>query len=314
MAKQLLLLLSAMFLAIFLLNYVTSVNNIRSYLEFESGVHAQDTANSLGLSLSHYINDKTDPTLDTMINSVFDSGYYQQVVLADYYGKELIRKTNPTTYDVVPSWFTKLLLMNTATAVTEVSSGWQNDGALSLTINLGIGYLKLWEQAKQALYYSLASIIVPLTVLYLVLALVLRLLARINHFAFDIADGNYEIMQPLPWTAEVRNIAKSMNFMSAKIKQVIGNLNTRLDRLTHHLRADELTGLDTRATFDVDVLAKLNSRDHGLVFIIYLDDLGQFAQSRGDELTDRLLVTFASATGNATVAAYRFRDADRHAR
>jgi EAL domain-containing protein (putative c-di-GMP-specific phosphodiesterase class I)/GGDEF domain-containing protein len=317
MAKQLLLLLSALFLAIFLLNYVTSVNNIRSYLEFESGIHAQDTANSLGLSLSHYIVDNTDPMLDTMINSVFDSGYYQEVILADPLGKELIRKTNPTTYDVVPAWFTRLLPMKTATATSEISSGWRNGGTLSVAINPGIGYLKLWEQAKQALYYSVASFVVALGALYIVLALVLRSLARIDRFALDVADGRYEILQPLPWTTEVRNVATSMNLMSAKIKLVIGSLNTRLDQLTHNLRADELTGLDIRATFDTDMKEKFMSRGHGFVFVIHLNELGQFANSRGDEVTDRLLCEFAEclrkvadSTQTATLTVYRFRGAE----
>ena len=317
LAKQLLLLLSAMFLAIFILNYVASVNNIRGYLEFESEVHAQDTANSLGLSLSHYIIDKTDPILETMINSVFDSGFYQQVVLVDARGNELIRKTNPTSYDDVPQWFTQLLPMNTATAQTEVSSGWQIGGTLSVTINPGIGYLKLWGQAKQALYYSLVSFVVAFGILYVVLALVLRSLARLDRFALDVAEGHYEALEPLPWTSEIRNVAKSMNLMSAKIKAVIGNLNSRLDQLTHHLRADELTGLDTRSTFDTDVKEKLMSRGKGYVFIIHLDELGGFAKSRGDDIADQLLAEFANclrefgeSNKHAKVKAYRFRGAE----
>jgi len=44
LSKQLMLLISLMFLAIFALNFYISINNIKSYLQVESEITAQDTA------------------------------------------------------------------------------------------------------------------------------------------------------------------------------------------------------------------------------------------------------------------------------
>ena len=60
--KQLFILIAVIFLAIFTVNFITSVNNTRSYLEIEAEIHAQDTATSLGLSLSpHMTAGENDP-------------------------------------------------------------------------------------------------------------------------------------------------------------------------------------------------------------------------------------------------------------
>lgn len=53
--KQLLLLVSGLFCMIFSINYVVSVKNTMEYLEVQSKIHAQDTATSLGLSLSPHL-------------------------------------------------------------------------------------------------------------------------------------------------------------------------------------------------------------------------------------------------------------------
>ena len=86
LSKQLLILISALFLMIFSVNFVLSVNNIRDYLEGESQIHAQDTATSLGLSLSPYMVDNKDPVIEMMMNAIFDRGYYKEIQLVDVNG------------------------------------------------------------------------------------------------------------------------------------------------------------------------------------------------------------------------------------
>ena len=317
LSKQLIALLSAMFLAIFAVNYVTSVNNIRSYLQNESEIHAQDTATSLGLSLSGFIIDPQDPMLETLINSIFDSGYYREILLEDPAGKELVRKTNPKTFAVIPAWFTNLLPMETAKASSEISSGWTIGGVIHVTIHPGIGYLKLWEQAKRAFYYSVAAFAVSLVLLFLVLRLVLRPLERIDRFAHAIADGKFGTLDPLPWTKEIRNVAVSMNMMSTKIQGVINNLNAKLEAMTTRLRVDELTGLETKSTFETAMKEQLMVKGAGYFFVLRIDELGEFARQKGNETADRFVKAFAECLARAgegaqgiDVKSYRFMGAE----
>ncbi|MEO1897527.1 MAG: LapD/MoxY N-terminal periplasmic domain-containing protein [Cycloclasticus sp.] len=105
LSKQLLSLILALFLMIFSVNFMLSVENIRSYLEGESQIHAQDTATSLGLSLSPYLVDEKDPVLETMMNAIFDRGYYKEIKLVNVEAEPLVTLTNDKNVETVPDWF-----------------------------------------------------------------------------------------------------------------------------------------------------------------------------------------------------------------
>ncbi|MBT4348475.1 MAG: GGDEF domain-containing protein, partial [Methylococcales bacterium] len=79
--KQLLVLVSCLFCMIFSVNYAVSVHNTMEYLEVESKIHAQDTATSLGLSLSPHLVAEDVSVVETMMNSIFDRGYYKEINL-----------------------------------------------------------------------------------------------------------------------------------------------------------------------------------------------------------------------------------------
>ena len=157
--KQLLLLISAIFVVIFAVNFWTSVTNMRDYLVSESEIHAQDTATSLGLSLAPYIADPKDPLVERMMAAIFDRGYYKEIKLLDMEDKVMIAKSNPESYEGVPPWFIQWLPMKTASAMTEISSGWNLAGKLYVTINPGNSYQKLYAQAKKALSSSLMAFV-----------------------------------------------------------------------------------------------------------------------------------------------------------
>jgi hypothetical protein len=165
LSKQLMLLIAMMFLAIFALNFYISINNIKEYLQVESEITAQDTATSLGLSLSPHMYAEDDGILETMVNTIFDRGYYLEILLEGAGGKELVRKTNPKTFEQVPDWFVEWLPMETATARSEISTGWTVAGRVHVTVHPGIGYLKLWQQAQKTLVYSAVALVFFLVVL-----------------------------------------------------------------------------------------------------------------------------------------------------
>jgi EAL domain-containing protein (putative c-di-GMP-specific phosphodiesterase class I) len=83
LAKQLYIIISFLFLAIFVGNFTITVQNTKEYLEEESYVKAQDTATSLGLLLSKYISDKNDAEISLIIKAVSDRGFYKEVKLVD---------------------------------------------------------------------------------------------------------------------------------------------------------------------------------------------------------------------------------------
>ena len=299
LSKQLMLLIAMMFLAIFALNFYISINNIKEYLQVESEITAQDTATSLGLSLSPHMYAEDDGILETMVNTIFDRGYYLEILLEGAGGKELVRKTNPKTFEQVPDWFVEWLPMETATARSEISTGWTVAGRVHVTVHPGIGYLKLWQQAQKTLVYSAVALVFFLVVLVFIVRLVLIPLGRIERLALSIADGNFDTIDPLPWTAEIRNVAVSMNLMSGKIEGVIRSLNARLEEVGDRMRLDEVTGLEMRATFETEMKQRFMSDGKGFVFLVRIDELGEFASTHSNAEVDAFIKGFVEAVRKA---------------
>jgi len=311
--KQLFILIAIIFLVIFTVNFITSVNNTRSYLEIEAEIHAQDTATSLGLSLSpHMTAGENDPLLLTMINAIFDRGYYKQIRLVNAKGEELVNSENPGAFESVPTWFIKILPMKTATAETEISSGWTIAGTLFVTINPGYAYLKLYEQAQNALLYSLIAYVFFNILVYFLLRLILIPLKMIEQLAKDIGNGSFNTINKLPWTTEIKNVTISMNFMSGKIKQIIEKLTEKLDKAGQQLQLDVLTKLKNKSCFDGDMKNQLISHAEGYVIFIRIDNLGAFSKDKGRDVIDFFLVEFAKTLEESIegikhdVSVYRF--------
>ena len=306
LSKQLLILLSFVFFIVFSASFILSVGNIKNYLEVQSEFHVQDTATSLGLSISPYMVDEKDPMIRTMMNAIFDMGYYKEMRLEDIDGNELITLSNTEQIEGVPSWLINLVPMDVATAVSEISSGWNMSGTLHVTANPGYGYLKLYEQAKATLTFSLLIFLAAIALLIIILRLTLKPLKNIEQQANEISAGNFITTKDLPWTLEVKNVAISMNSMSKKIGDMIGRLNGRLESLSESLKQDPLTKLLNQATFEVNLKQALSSGDKGYAAIIKFDDLAFLTKEKGNKAVDDLLVEFAAILNKSQqVLAYR---------
>ena len=295
LSKQLLLLISVLFALIFGGNFAVSLDKIRDYLQVEARGHAQDTATSLGLSLSPHMANPRDPILATMIQAIYDMGYYKEIRLTDVDGRTLVVLNDSRIFEEVPRWFIDWLPMETATATSEISSGWNIAGSVQVTIQPGYAYLKLYQQMLDALYYSAAALTLSVLLLFVLLRFTLRPLKHIDRQAQAIAAGSFARIATLPWTTEVRNVALSMNRMSGKIEGVIGHLNQRLDALGQRLLLDELTGLYRKGNFETDMHRVFGEHDMGFVVAITIDAFAELARQLGETATDAFLKDFASA-------------------
>ncbi len=291
--KQLLLLISVLFLVVFSFNFLLSINKIKSYLESEAQVHAQDTATSLGLSISPYMVEETDPVIETMMNAIYDMGYYQEIKLVNLDNKPLVTLTHAREIEGVPAWFVENLAMKTARAKSEISSGWSQSGVIHVSINPSLAYLTLYEQAKSGFYYSLGAFIVSIVILLLVLHFTLMSLNRIGQLALSIAGGRFETIEPLPWTTEVRNVTKSMNIMSGKIAGTVRKLNAKLEIIGSQLNKDDLTGLFKKSGFEMDMKKLFVAESEAFILMIKIDGLSELVKSFGSDSIDQFLKEFA---------------------
>ncbi|MEI6267825.1 MAG: LapD/MoxY N-terminal periplasmic domain-containing protein [Methylococcaceae bacterium] len=297
--KQLLLLISVFFLILFSVNFTLSINNIKTYLEVESQGHAQDTATSLGLSLSPHMSNTADPIIKTLVSAIFDRGYYQEIRLVDANAKELVSLSNDKGVEGVPDWFIDHLPMSPITAESEISSNWLRSGVVYVTINPSLAYSKLYKQAKTSFYYSLITLLVSIGLLMLLLRITLASLKRINECALHISEGHFETIENLPWTTEVKNITISINAMSRKIKSSIIALNNKLDEMGANLLRDDLSGLYKKSVFETDMMNLMMAYSPAYLMIIKVDSLPDLIKDRGDNAIDQLLKAFATTLKQA---------------
>lgn len=298
LSKQLLILVSALFLLLFSMNFFVSVSSIRDYLQGEAAIHAQDTATSLGLSLSPYLLNPQDSTIKTMTSAIFDMGYYQEIRLVDKDGIDLVQLTSDKSMEGVPTWFIDYFPMIPATASSEISSGWNISGVIHVTVHPGHAYIKLYTQAKTALSYSLASFAASLLFLSLILRITLASLKKIDQLAEAVAEGHFETIDELPWTTEVKNLATSMNIMSRKIQVTFNGLNKKLETLGANLLRDDLTGLYKKSALETDIKQLLMGDKTAFFVLIKIDSLADLAKAQDSHTIDQYLQNFAQLLQN----------------
>jgi EAL domain-containing protein (putative c-di-GMP-specific phosphodiesterase class I)/GGDEF domain-containing protein len=244
-------------------------------------------------------------------------GYYKEIRLIDNNSIELISLKSDKNVEGVPGWFIDFLPISAATGSSEISSGWQISGVVHVTVNPNYAYLKLYSQVKSTYYYSLAAFITSIILLSLVLRITLGSLKKIDQMALALADGDFVTLQPLPWTGEVRNVAKSMNLMSQKIQSTFNTLNSQLQSLGNGLLRDDLTGLYKKSVFESDLYHCQNDPNDSFLILLKFDSLSELAKFKDNQTIDSYLKGFAEILQNAThpaskytAKAYRFYGAE----
>ena len=85
--RQLVIFTFVLFFLLFSGTWLAKLESTRSFLANQLESHAQDTATSLGLSVSQYVAEGDLPAAESMINAVFDRGYYRIVSFSDTGGE-----------------------------------------------------------------------------------------------------------------------------------------------------------------------------------------------------------------------------------
>ena len=103
--RQLLLFTLVLCFFLFVGVWIYKLQTTRIFLQNQLEVHAQDTATSLALSLSPLIGEDDLAAVETMMNAIFDRGYYREIVFSDIEGTVVLKRVLPITVDGVPDWF-----------------------------------------------------------------------------------------------------------------------------------------------------------------------------------------------------------------
>jgi diguanylate cyclase (GGDEF)-like protein len=290
--RQLIIFTLVLFFILFTGTWFAKLETTRSFLADQLESHAQDTATSLGLSISQHVLANDMPTVETMINAVFDRGYYKRIALNDIKQKVLIERILDVTIENVPAWFIRWIPLETPEVEANIMAGWRQAGAVYVKSHPGYAYKTLWEDVVRTTLWFLACGIFVLIAGGFGLRVLLRPLVLVERQADALCRKEYEIQEKIPWTKELRRVVEAMNRMTIKIKEMFEEQVAHAEGFRERAYHDPLTGLGNRRYFDTQITARLDRRDmatKGIVLLVQIQDLDVLNRQRGFQAGDDLL-------------------------
>jgi len=296
LSRQLVALLAALLLLVFMGTFFISVQNARTYLEVQLESHAQDTATSLGLSISPHMLDDDLVTVARMIDAIFDRGYYQAIRLEDIQGKVLVNRELSIQVKDVPAWFIEYLPLKTPEAEALIMAGWRQAGRILIQSHPGFAYRQLWGNVSEIFGLFLASALFVIGLGLLLLRVVLSPLKAVEWQAESICNREFPILNKLPRTHDLRVIVEAMNRLSAKLQDMLTEHEDLAAKLREQAYQNPVTGLANKNHF----LATLNYRlaaseecTYAVLCLVQLCDLQGYNHKHGYAAGDKLLCQMA---------------------
>jgi hypothetical protein len=126
-----------------------------------------NTLTSLSLSLKPHLETGDEATVNTLVNVIFEGGFYKKVKLiwlADQHEKVW---ANEVSIDEVPPWFIGLNLFDKYSKEVTITSGWLQLATLKIESNPAIGYRELWRIMNDTVMVFAALFLVSYVVLRL---------------------------------------------------------------------------------------------------------------------------------------------------
>ncbi len=297
--KQVLLWFTGLLMAsLLVVNFFLNISSSRDYMQQQLSSHAQDAATSLGLSLSSVVDANDTVMASSMIDAMFDSGYYRHIIYFDVKGDAKVVRHSPMKVGGVPSWFVAWIDLEAPEGKAEVVSGWMQLGSVSVVSHPGYAYEKLWNSLKVELVWFALIGSVAFLVMNLVITTILLPLMRIERQAKSVRDRDFSYRAPMPKTRELKRVAVAMNSMSDRLDKMFGEQLSLIEHLRAQSFLDAVTGLGNRAEFDKRLKAELESEQSaavGSLLLIQLSNFIVYNQSNGRQSGDALLIQLAEA-------------------
>ena len=218
--KQIIIILSVLLAIIFASVMWLNFNNSKTYIQQQAYTDALHTANSLGLAISTVASPNDISTAETMINSVFDSGYYEKIILTDMNKKVLVLKKEKISVKGVPSWFIDNINLASPVASSQIMLGWKPYGILSVQLNSGYAYMQMWTIFKDILLIFIIISFIGFFILHLALKMILKPIKKVRMQAEAILNNDFIIQDEIPYTTELKNVVNAMNSMVKKVKEI----------------------------------------------------------------------------------------------
>lgn len=279
------LLMSLAFGAGFVINTITSTTYLEQQLEMKN----MDNAVSLALSISQM--EKDPVAINLMLSAQFDNGHYTYIRLTDPNDQLITERVDTDLNHSVPTWFKKVVNIAPNPGFAQIQDGWTQFGTISLASATDFAYLDLWNGTISMLLWSGLIGVVCGIIGSLILKAIIRPLHEMVEMTEAIGDKNFTTIKE-PRTFEFKSLAKALNKLSQRIKNMLKDQSQLLDQLRIEANYDAVTGLSNRKYFSSRVAAHLENDEsftEGLLVVSHISNLAEINQTLGASATDAVL-------------------------
>lgn len=278
--KQLTILITIflVFMSTVLLWFILSYN--KDLIENQLSSNAKNSASFLGLSISKNVDFEDTSTMEGMISSIVDNGFYEYIAVYDTDENEVIKLSSPRENDVAPEWFSNLFAVNAPSSNANIMNGWLNAGVLEVKIHQDYANNQMWKTFKAIAQIFFVSTILLLIAFYFFIDKLLQPLKKLSVQAKAIDNNEFIIEHELPNTVEFKNVAVAMNKTISKMETIFNKEVETLNKYNELLYKDKDTGLGNKNY----MILKLNSylkNSHGLLAFIDIKDEISFKKTVG---------------------------------
>ncbi|MDZ7818217.1 MAG: LapD/MoxY N-terminal periplasmic domain-containing protein [Aliarcobacter sp.] len=266
------------FMTMVILWFILNYN--KNLIENQMLSNAKNTASFLGLTISKDVDFTDISTIEGMITSITDNGFYEYISIVDTQNNEILKITSPRELQNVPTWFTNIFAINAPSSTSNIISGWTNMGTLEVKIHQDYANNQMWKTFISLSQIFIISTLLLLLLIYVFLNNLLKPLSKLNIQAQAIDNNEFIIEKNLPNTIEFKNVVQAMNKTISKMETIFNKEVETLNKYNELLYKDSETGLGNRNYF----ILKLNNylrNSQGLVLFLELKDEISFKKTVG---------------------------------
>lgn len=279
------LIMSLAFGASFLINMITS----KHYLEQQLEMKNTDNAVSLALSISQM--EKDPVAVNLMLSAQFDNGHYEYIRLTDPNKTIMTERVNTGQTKSVPAWFKNMIHINPNPGIAQIQDGWSQYGVLTLASATDFAYRDLWNGSLTMLMWSTIIALASGILGSLILKMIIRPLHEMVDMTEAIGEKNFISIKE-PRTHEFRSLAKALNRLSQRIKDMLKNESELLEQMRIEANYDSVTGLMNRKYFSSRVATYMENDDtftEGILVVSHITNLAEINETLGSTATDKVL-------------------------
>jgi diguanylate cyclase (GGDEF)-like protein len=265
----------------------------RAFMASQIESDLNNTTNALTLMLQPHLEVGDVAAAETVINVIFEGGFYRKVTLTWLEDGKVQAWDNPIKVSGVPDWFISLNLFESQSTESTITNGWSQLATLTLEANPAIGYNQLWKVMVNTLLALVFLLIISMIILRFRLTRILGPLHRVADQAKLIAKREFQPDLAIPETEELREVVLAINSMSTQLQTVFSQLDKEVVSLKNDKFTDSVSQLPNRLHLNAQLQSWIKEPGYGGLLIARLDWLDQIDEQFGYQVRDNTIQILA---------------------